>query len=114
MFQRELDGTNAKFGKCRKFTKKMRRMKLYHFQVLRLRQYEDIKRLSEIKHRYGPAITQNDTTGWWKKNYWWVPEEASGSQVELVYHFFHKLLVKFQDKKDFEKFDWYLDNIRTR
>lgn len=73
-----------------------------------------MKRLSEIKHRCGPAITQNDSTGWWKKNYWWVPEEATGSQVELVYHFFHKLLVKFQDKKDFEKFDWYLDNIRTR
>lgn len=99
-------------GKCRKFTKKMRRMKLYHFQVLRLRQYEDMKRLSDIRKKSGAAITQTDE--WWKKNYFWVPREATGSKVEMVYHFFHKLLVKFQDKPEFEKFDWYLDNIRTR
>ena len=93
------------------FTKKMRRMKLYHFQVLRLRQYEDMKRLSDIKAK--PELMKIDQE-WWKKNSSWVPTDPQGSKVEMIYHFFHKLLVKFHPKEEFEKFDWFLDNMRTR
>ena len=31
----------------------------------------------------------------------------------MLYHFFHKLLNKFNPIKDFEKFDWFVDNQRT-
>ena len=68
-------------------------MKLYHFQVLRLQQYEDLKRMAEKKDK---NLTRGED-GKEKRN-----DNAYHSEVKMIYHFFHKLLNKFNPIKDFE------------
>ena len=40
----------------------------------------------------------------------------TGSSCELVYHFFHKLLNRFEDTEGFENYDWFLNehNLKQR
>ena len=71
----------------------MRRMKLYHFQVLKLQQYEDLKRMDEKANQSSKGDKDDEE----KRN-----DKTYRSEVKIIYHFFHKLLNKFNPIKDFE------------
>ena len=100
MFQSEDLQYQNRPGKKRALTKKMRRHKLYHFQVLKLRQFEDELR---SLHETDPVAK--------KKN-----KKPDGNTCVLLYHFFARLMDKFTPIKGFEDYDWFLDenNLRQR
>ena len=81
---------------------------MYHFKVIQLRQFEDVKKDTERfqrKNKRGSSAKEEQ------------PLQIA-SECKLLYHFFHKLLHPFKSdqKHFFEKSDWFLnyDNIKQR
>ena len=98
MFQREEIHWSNRPGKPRVLSKKMLRSKLYHFQVIKLRQYED-----ELR-----SLKLHDPDN--------KDKVASGSTCVRLFHFFHKLMDRYEPIADFDCYDWYLSehNLKQR
>ena len=70
----------------RKFKEKLIRNKLYHFKVVRLKQFEDVMRERQMK------VAKSTRLKKLSPNY---GEMGVQSECKLLYHFFHKLLHPF-------------------
>ena len=98
-------------SKPRKFKEKLIRNKLYHFKVVRLKQFEDVMRERQMKMAKSTRLKKMSPN---------FGKIGVKSECKLLYHFFHKLLHPFKTdatkQKYFEKSDWFLnyENIKQR
>ena len=96
----KLGKSGKKQQSSRKFKSSLIKDKLYHFKVVQLRQFEDIKRDEEMK-----KVGQTNKKGQENKM-------IIKSECKLLYHFFHTLLHPFKNEDGsqyFDNSDWYLN-----